>query len=105
MLNSSVRGMYEYQKSRTASLVNDSFSITYGAGSVSGRMITETVSIGGLTLKNVSMGIANATSLYFQGQPSIGLLGLGPQTGYSMIHYPLRRCGVVNQTLVPMIGG
>lgn len=77
--------MYDYTKSRTASFMNESFTIAYGGGVVQGNMIKETVSIGGLTFDNVSMGIANATSPYFQEQPYVGLLGLGPQSTSGMI--------------------
>lgn len=77
--------MYDYTKSRTVSPVSESFTVQYGAGLISGRMITETVTIGGLTFHNVSMGIANVTSPYFREQPSIGLLGLGPQPTYGMV--------------------
>lgn len=84
-LNSSNRGTYDYTKSRTVSPVNESFTVAYGGGLVTGRVIEETVTIGGLTFNNVSMGIANASSPYFLEQPSIGLLGLGPQPTYGMI--------------------
>ncbi|KAF6235426.1 hypothetical protein HO173_006622 [Letharia columbiana] len=82
-LNSSNRGTYDYTKSRTVSPVNESFTVAYGGGLVTGRVIEETVTIGGLTFNNVSMGIANASSPYFLEQPSIGLLGLGPQPTYA----------------------
>lgn len=52
-------------------------------------MITETVSIGGLTFKNVSMGIANSTSTYFREQSYVGILGLGPQPTYGMVSLTL----------------
>lgn len=87
-LNSSNRGTYDYTKSRTVSPVNETFTVAYGGGLVTGRVIEETVKIGGLTFNNVLMGIANASSPYFLEQPSIGLLGLGPQPTYGMIAPP-----------------
>lgn len=84
-LNSGDRGMYDYTKSRTVRLVNHTFVVTYGGGVVGGHMITETVTLGGLTFDNVSMGIANRSSPYFLEQPSIGLLGLGPQPTYGTL--------------------
>ena len=97
-MNFSNLGMYTYTKSSTGrrSPVNESFAIEYGGGSVRGAMITETVAIAGLTFHNVSMGVANYTSPYFQEQPSIGLLGLGPQPTYGMATN-----GVVNPTFLP----
>lgn len=83
-LSSSNRGMYDYRKSRTVSLVNETFTVAYGGGVVRGRVVTETVTIGGLTFNNVPMGIANASAPYFLEQPYIGLLGLGPQPTYGM---------------------
>lgn len=77
--------MYDYTKSRTVRSMNESFIAGYGGGVVGGHMITETVTIGGLTFENVPMGIANATSPYFVEQPFIGLLGLGPQPTYGMM--------------------
>lgn len=77
--------MYDYRKSRTVSPVNETFISGYGGGVVRGRVITETVTIGGLTFNSVPMGIANASSPYFLDQPYIGLLGLGPQPTYGMI--------------------
>ena len=77
--------MYDYKKSLTVSPVNENFVIGYGEGTVQGRVITETVTIGGLTFNNVPMGIANASSPYFLDQPYIGLLGLGPQPTYGKI--------------------
>lgn len=79
--------MYAYTKSSTGRLspTNESFTIEYGGGLVRGHMITETVDIAGLTFHNVSMGVANYTSPFFQQQPSIGLLGLGPQATYGMV--------------------
>ena len=66
--------------------MNESFfTIEYGGGLVRGQMITETVTIAGLTFHNVSMGVANYTSPFFQQQPSIGLLGLGPQPTYGTV--------------------
>ena len=81
-LSSGTRGMYDYTKSRTASAMNGSFLATYGAGVVEGRVITETMTIGTLTMRNVPMGIANSTSAYFLGGPFVGLLGLGPPPTY-----------------------
>ena len=87
LMNISDLGMYTYTKSSTGRRgpVNESFTIEYGGGLVRGSMITETVAIAGLTFHNVSMGVANYTSPYFQQQPSIGLLGLGPQPTYGMM--------------------
>lgn len=82
--DSSTRGTYNYNKSDTAYLTNEAFSITYGGGLVTGRQILETVTIGGLTFKSVPMGIGNTTSPYFIGQPFIGILGLGPQPIHGM---------------------
>ncbi|KAM0797911.1 aspartic peptidase domain-containing protein [Usnea florida] len=85
LMNLSNLGMYTYSNSSTGRLSpgNESFTIEYGGGLVQGSMITETVAIAGLTFHNVSMGVANYTSPFFQQQPSIGLLGLGPQPTYA----------------------
>ncbi|CAD6567777.1 MAG: hypothetical protein ASARMPREDX12_009454 [Alectoria sarmentosa] len=88
-LNSSDRGMYDYTKSRTVSPVDETFVVGYGEGLVRGHVITETVTIGGLTFKNVPMGIANLSSPYFLEQPYIGLLGLGPQPTYEIQSFAL----------------
>lgn len=77
--------MYDYTRSRTVSPMKGSFVAGYGGGVAGGHMITETVSIGGLTFKKVPMGIANSTSPYFLEQSYIGLLGLGPQPTYGMV--------------------
>ena len=69
--------------------MNKGFAITYGGGVVTGTMITDTVTIGGLTFDNVPMGIGNTTSPYFLGQPFVGLLGLGPQPRYCMMKPPV----------------
>ena len=84
-MNSTHRSIYDYTKSRTVSLLDRSFVVGYGGGGVGGQRVTETVSIGGLTFKNVSMGIANSTSAYFREQSYVGILGLGPQPTYGMI--------------------
>ena len=101
-LNSSDRGMYDYTKSRTVSPVDETFVVGYGEGLVRGHVITETVTIGGLTFKNVPMGIANLSSPYFLEQPYIGLLGLGPQPTYGTISLVIFSCWDPNY--VPMIG-
>ena len=101
-LNSSDRGMYDYTKSRTVSPVNETFVVRYGEGLVRGHVITETVTIGGLTFNNVPMGIANSSSPYFLEQPYIGLLGLGPQPTYGTISLVIFSCW--EPTYVPMIG-
>lgn len=101
-LNSSDRGIYDYTKSRTVSPVNESFIVGYGRGIVRGQVITETVTIGGLTFDNIPMGIANTTSQYFLEQPYIGLLGLGPQPIYGTIPSVAMWCCKLNP--VPMIG-
>ena len=81
-VNSSTRGIYNYADSPTVQPLDESFLMNYGGGAVAGHLITETVTIAGFTFNNVSMGIANETSAFFQEQPFIGLLGLGPQPTY-----------------------
>ena len=82
---SSSRGTYNYTKSHTVRDMNESFDMGYGVGVVKGHIISETVTIAGLTFDNVTMGIANDSAPAFLGQPSIGLLGLGPQPTYGMV--------------------
>lgn len=83
--NSRTRGTYNYNKSDTVSDMDQTFFIQYGGGAVEGYVISETITVAGLTFENVSMGIANITAPAFLGPRSIGLLGLGPPGTYGMM--------------------
>ncbi|KAI2638640.1 aspartic peptidase domain-containing protein [Xylaria nigripes] len=65
-------GSYDADKSSTAVLINQDFSIRYVDGSHSnGDYIAETFSIGDVTLDNVTMGLGLDTDIAY------GLLGIG----------------------------
>ena len=78
-------GTYNFNKSNTVSDMDETFFIQYGGGAVEGYVISETVTVAGLTFENVTMGIANTTAPAFLDPGSIGLLGLGPQDTYGMM--------------------
>ncbi|KAH8821183.1 aspartic peptidase domain-containing protein [Xylogone sp. PMI_703] len=67
-------------ESTTYNVTGDTFSITYGSGTVAGDVATDSLSIAGL---NVSMpfGIANTTSDDFNSFPMDGILGLAQTKG------------------------
>ncbi|KAI1506536.1 acid protease [Biscogniauxia marginata] len=62
------------------------YSVEYGTGSVSGHVITDTMSIAGLSA-SVSFGVANTTSDEFSQFPFDGILGLSmsPDTWLSSV--------------------
>lgn len=55
---------------------NQDFSITYGTGRVSGKVVTDVISIAGLSIKNQAFGSVNNQSYEFRKQPNDGLIGM-----------------------------
>jgi hypothetical protein len=66
--------------SDTFKLLPQSFGISYGSGSVSGDMATDTLSIAGIKL-TANFGIANQTTDDFTSFPIDGILGLSQAKG------------------------
>ncbi|KAI0032521.1 aspartic peptidase domain-containing protein [Vararia minispora EC-137] len=57
------------------------FSVTYGSGNVQGNIVTDTLTLAGLTLTNHTFGTATAESAQFAQDPnSDGLMGLAQST-------------------------
>ncbi|KAH9036753.1 acid protease [Lactarius deliciosus] len=55
---------------------NEGFSITYGTGNVSGRLVTDVVSIAGLSVADQAFGAVSARSDDMDKQPNDGLIGM-----------------------------
>ncbi|KAF9693501.1 hypothetical protein EKO04_008482 [Ascochyta lentis] len=53
------------------------FSVTYGTGSVSGTLATDTLHIGGSLSPSVTFGLATNVSSEFKSYPMDGILGIG----------------------------
>ncbi|KAH9908110.1 aspartic peptidase domain-containing protein [Xylariomycetidae sp. FL2044] len=72
--------------SKTYKDTGKTFSVEYGTGSVSGHIITDTMSIAGIGV-DVSFGVANVTSDEFSSFPFDGILGmsLSPDTWLSAV--------------------
>jgi hypothetical protein len=66
--------------SKTFKTTTDPFSVAYGAGSVSGTLASDSVSIAGMKFQ-MTFGIANITSDDFKYFPIDGILGLSLQKG------------------------
>ncbi|KAJ4331833.1 hypothetical protein N0V95_009802 [Ascochyta clinopodiicola] len=56
------------------------FSVTYGTGSVSGTLATDTLHIGGSLSPSVTFGLATNVSSEFKAYPMDGILGIGRGT-------------------------
>jgi len=56
--------------------LSKNFSVTYGTGGVNGSLISDVVTIAGLTLLNHTFGVANQETTDFTGSPFDGLMGL-----------------------------
>lgn len=69
--------------SRTLVEGSSIFNISYSTGDVSGPVVTDTVSLGGINVK-MQFGLANRTSDAFDDYPMDGILGLGqkPSAGF-----------------------
>ncbi|KAL1884317.1 hypothetical protein VTK73DRAFT_11 [Phialemonium thermophilum] len=66
--------------STTLQVESDTFSISYGSGSVSGSLAKDKISVAGLDI-SMTFGIANVTSDDFTHFPFDGILGLSMSTG------------------------
>jgi len=84
----------------------DAFSVTYGAGSVSGTKVADTVSVAGLTLPGHAFGVATQESNEFadNGKPFDGIMGLA-QSGLSRqqvqtVPEALASAGLINAPIV-----
>ncbi|KAK7057247.1 acid protease [Favolaschia claudopus] len=55
---------------------DESFTVSYGSGAVSGKLVQDVVSIAGLTVPSQSFGIVSEASGDFNDLPNDGLLGL-----------------------------
>lgn len=62
--------------SSTYRATSESFAITYGTGNVSGRLVTDVVSIAGLSIAGLVFGAVNARSDGMEKQPNEGLIGM-----------------------------
>ncbi|CAO3670164.1 unnamed protein product [Rhizopus stolonifer] len=72
---------YNPNQSRTYSADGRSWSISYGDGSSAGGILgTDTVNLGGLSIKKQTIELAKREASSFQNGPSDGLLGLGFNT-------------------------
>jgi len=74
------KNVYNSQKSSTYKPDGRSISIQYGTGSMQGILSQDTITLAGVTLKNVTFGEANQLADFFAGQPLDGILGLGYQS-------------------------
>ncbi|KAI9265914.1 aspartic peptidase domain-containing protein, partial [Sporodiniella umbellata] len=69
---------YNPKKSSTYAADGRTWSISYGDGSTaSGILATDTVNLGGLSIKKQTIELAKSEASSFQNGPSDGLLGLG----------------------------
>ncbi|EIW80837.1 aspartic proteinase [Coniophora puteana RWD-64-598 SS2] len=64
-----------YVQTSTSHATSDKVSVTYGSGSFSGQEYTDDVTLGSLTIKSQSIGVASSSS-GFDGAD--GILGIGP---------------------------
>ncbi|OAA66447.1 aspartic-type endopeptidase [Niveomyces insectorum RCEF 264] len=67
-------------QSKTLKTSDDTFSIAYGSGTVSGSLASDTVTVGAVSLA-LSFGLANTTSDDFTHFPFDGILGLSLSEG------------------------
>lgn len=72
--------LFDASTSTTSELSTTEFSISYGSGSVSGVMNTDTISFAGMNLP-MTFGLANITSDDFLNFPIDGILGLSLSRG------------------------
>ncbi|KAH9062437.1 aspartic peptidase domain-containing protein [Lactarius vividus] len=63
-------------RSSTFHPTSEGFSITYGTGNVSGRLVTDVVSIAGLAVADQAFGAVGARSDDMDKQPNDGLIGM-----------------------------
>ena len=73
------QGSHNYLGSQTSSTFNDSgktWKVRYGSGEVQGNIVSDTVNIAGLTLKNHTFGTALIESSNITGGDWDGLMGL-----------------------------
>ncbi|KAJ6586859.1 aspartic peptidase domain-containing protein [Mycena vulgaris] len=67
---------FEYTRSSTCNNTEESFSVVYGSGEVSGTLMQDVVSIAGLEIRDQFFGAVSQVSDDFNGLPNDGLLGL-----------------------------
>ncbi|CAJ0588958.1 unnamed protein product [Cylicocyclus nassatus] len=68
---------FDTTKSSTFKKETRTFSIQYGSGSCNGYLGTDTITMGGLTVKTQEFGVATHLAEVFGYQPVDGILGLG----------------------------
>ncbi|KAE8453042.1 hypothetical protein EG329_012229 [Mollisiaceae sp. DMI_Dod_QoI] len=71
----SIHSLYNPSTSTTYKALDQSFGVSYGSGSVSGTLGTDTLTLAGLKLP-MTLGIVNYTSNDFNAFPMDGILGL-----------------------------
>ncbi|KAJ7497233.1 aspartic peptidase domain-containing protein [Mycena latifolia] len=71
-----VNRQFEDTKSSTCKNSDESFSVFYGSGEVSGTLIQDVVSMAGLEIEDQFFGAVSKVSDDFNGLPNDGLLGL-----------------------------
>ncbi|KAJ7703261.1 aspartic peptidase domain-containing protein [Mycena rosella] len=71
-----VNKQFEDTKSTTCKNSNESFSVFYGSGEVSGTLMQDVVSIAGLEVEDQFFGAVSEVSEDFNGLPTDGLLGM-----------------------------
>ncbi|KAH9979073.1 aspartic peptidase domain-containing protein [Lactifluus volemus] len=67
---------FSSSRSSTFRSTNQAFSVAYGTGKVSGTVITDSVSIAGLTVDHQAFGAVSEQSDEFGKQPNDGLIGM-----------------------------
>ncbi|KAJ7096384.1 aspartic peptidase domain-containing protein [Mycena epipterygia] len=72
-----VNKQFEDTRSSTCKNSDESFSVVYGSGEVSGTLMQDVVSIAGLEVKDQFFGAVSEVSDDFNGLPNDGLLGMG----------------------------
>jgi cathepsin D len=70
------KNLFDPKKSKSFKSQGKNFSIRYGSGAVSGKLATETVSLGGLTATGQFFGVADTVSDDFANGKIDGLMGM-----------------------------
>ncbi|KDR78920.1 hypothetical protein GALMADRAFT_244580 [Galerina marginata CBS 339.88] len=98
-------GNHQFLGTQSSSSFVDSgnpFSVTYGTGQVDGDIVTDDISIAGLTLKDHTFGVANTESVDFSSDstPFDGLMGLA-QSSLSEQQTPTPVESLASANLIP----
>jgi Eukaryotic aspartyl protease len=96
-------GTFDSTKSSTFKNISSGFQASYGDGTIAlGSFITETVTVGGVPFKNLTLGFATqgATPADLATEPFVGIVGVSYIAGEAGKQYPTILSQLVTQGVI-----